>query len=476
MRPPARPLRVPPASAAHAAAHHRARGLVSDRAHALRAPAASGEAYTLQPETPSFSRWQKPARQWEPRSAFVLELLHKIENILDDRSFFDSMCAASRKGGVDSLSPQASPRSDAAAPRLDAIDKHGFLRLLRSADIVGEHGGMVDEQYAMDVFMQGYKSTGARAGGTQGRTLAAVPRIGFDVYQHVLWQIGSHAAKMDMKALIPEADVLDLMGADDGAHGEGDAHERVAPGSPKATRFEVERQASGSTTGARWVSPRRLNETRRRTPAVPNSKVAVPGPGMYMKHLFSPFPNQSIFPGGHSSRGGTKGWTWGTAEQRQFVKNTLQEIGQSPGPAAYGDNALGMQRAQIGYGKGQLPGAAKHAILGTAERELSVAHATVAGMEGGITCELLNGVPQIRRPMLRKGDRRFAFSDVSDVLPTQQQLAEARRFLEYMFQQENVRKQAPPASLVRTVRACLFVATRFKKRLMLSLVIQTCPH
>jgi hypothetical protein len=411
-----------------------------------RAPAASGERYTLEPEPPGFSRWQKPARQWEPRSAFVLELLHKIENILDDRNFFDHMCAASHKGNVDLPSPRTP--GGVPAPRVAEIEKHGFLRLLRSADIVGVRGGMVDEQYAVDVFMQVGKSKGARAVGTQ-------PRIGFEVYQRVLWQIGSHAAKMDMKALIPEPEVLDLMSTDGGAHGDSGTH-GAAPRSPKATRFWGEAEDSGATSGARWMSPRRLNETHGRTPALPNSKVAVPGPGMYMKHLFSPFPNQSIFPGCNSSRGGAKGWTWGTSEQHQFMKDTLQEIGLSPGPAAYGDNALGMHRAQLGYGTGQLPGAATHALLGTAERELSVAHATVAGMEGGITCELLNGVPQIRKPMLRKGDRKFSFSDVSDVLPTQQQLKEARHFLECMFQAEALRKQAPPPSLVRTVSTYLF--------------------
>jgi hypothetical protein len=58
--------------------------------------------------------------------------------------------------------------------------------------------------------------------------------------------------------------------------------------------------------------------------------------------------------------------------------------------------------------------------------------------------------------MLRKGDRKFSFSDVSDVLPTQQQLKEARHFLECMFQAEALRKQAPPPSLVRTVSTYLF--------------------
>ena len=110
-----------------------------------------------------------------------------------------------------------------------------------------------------------------------------------------------------------------------------------------------------------------------------------------------------------------------------------------------------MNRAHIAYGNGQLPGAATHALFGTAERKVIVAHKPVGGLHGGVTGELLNGLPQVRKPMLRKGDRKFSFSDVSDVIPTKKQLKEARHFLDYTFQQERLREKPPPSELVRTV-------------------------
>lgn len=359
----------------------------------------------------------------------MLELLRKLENILSDRNFFESNCTLStqKSEGATGLTPRMTPRA-----KEPLLDQAGFLRLLHTAGIVGQVGGMVDDQYALDVYLKTYMRTGSRGLGTQ-------PCIPFEVYQYCLWQIGAHSAKMDMKHLIAEPGLIDsnclptLIALEI-----GESRGKPTVDALEATRLELEQEISGGSGG--WVSPHKMSITRARTATVPNSKVAVPGPGMYVKHLFSPFPNESIFPGAPKSSGGVRGWTWGSAEQRQFMKVTLQEIGLGPGPAAYGDNDLGMRRQQIGYGTGQLPGSARHAQFGTAERELSVAHATIAGMKGGLTCELLNGVPQARKPMLRKGDRKY----VKDVVPTPQQLKEARNFLEYMFKQENLRKQAPP--------------------------------
>ena len=406
--------------------------------------AASGELYVLQPQSASWSRWQTQPKPWVPRSAFVLELLHKIENILDDRNLFQSHCA---KTGDDDVRPAlVTPRSAASmTPRASEtlLDRAGFLRLLRSADIVGESGGMVDEQFAMNLFLRYYMKAGHKGMGTQ-------PRISFDAYQLCLFHIGSHAADMDNKSLIPDKNFLEVISPDSSPVPESDT---------RAARFDVAEIQLSAPAG--WSSPRKLNETRARTASGPCSRLAVPGPGMYVQHLFTPFPNKSIFPGGNRSAGGVRGWTWGTAQQRNFMKDTLQEIGLSPGPAAYGDNNLGMNRAQLAYGKGQLPGGATHAQFGTAERQVSVSHKTVAGMKGGVTCELLNGVPQVRKPMLRKGDRKFSFSDVRDVVPTKQQLKEARHFLEYMFQQERLREKEPPSNLIRTVsfvlsQQCIF--------------------
>ena len=400
---------------------------------------ASGERYTLpDPGSTAFARWQTQARQWEPRSTLVLELLHKIENILDDRTLFHSNCAPAHSDGE-----SARNRSTQAGAQVPRIDQPGFLRVLRKCAIVGTLGGMVDEQYALDVFLKHYMRAGSHSIGAQ-------PHISYDVYQHCLWQIGSHAANMDMQHLIPDADLLEVM-SPPGSRG-STAHAAVeTPRATEPTRTRATRLIGEDLSTIAWNSPRKMNVTRARTATIPSAKVAVPGPGMYLKHLFSPFPNASIFPGAHKSSGGTKGWTWGSAEQRQFMKNTLHELGVSPGPAAYGNNDLVMHRAQIGSGTGRLPVAARHAQFGTAERALSVAHATVAGMKGGVTCELLNGVPQIRKPMLRKGSRKYTFSDVGDVVPTDSQLQEARHFLEYMFQQELLRQKAPPSSLVRTV-------------------------
>jgi len=400
--------------------------------------AASGERYTLEPQSEAWARWRTQPKPWVPRSAFVLELLHKIENILDDRNLFQSHCAKMGGGGVETAC--VTPRSAGMTPRVldDQLDRAGFLRLLRSADIVGDLGGMVDDQFALNIFLKFYLMAGHKGTGAQ-------PRISFDLFQLCLFQIGSHAADMDSKSLIPEREMLEVISP-------AMSGPSARQSSARTTRVEITEESSA---GAGWSSPRKMNETRARSAAVPNSKVAVPGPGMYVKHLFTPFPNKSIFPGGMKSAGGVRGWTWGASQQRNFIKDSLQEIGQSPGPAAYGDNNLGMNRPQIAYGTGRLPGAATHALFGTAERQVSVAHKRVAGFHCGVTGELLNGVPQVRKPMLRKGDRKFSFSDVSDVVPTKQQLKEARNFLDYTFQQERLREKPPPSELVRTVNILL---------------------
>jgi hypothetical protein len=386
----------------------------------------------MQPELNSFSRWQKPSKEWEPRTAFVLELLQKIENILWDRDLFDNNCLMPNQNGDHHM-----PGSPTQEPH---IGHSAFLKLLRKADIVGKVGGMVDEQHALDVYLKLYHSRGSR----NARTL---PRIPFHVFQQCLWKIGRHSAMVDV---IPDTELLDPASSP-----------QVHEASQKEIRFDIRSLADPrkSLEPSNWKSPREINATRPRSAAIPNGKVAVPGPDVYVKHLFAPFPNESIFPGATSSKGGTKGWTFrgppacNSTGGHQFMQDTLQEIGcagLSPGPASYGDNNCGMTRAQLGYGTGRLPANAKHAQFGTAERELAVSHVTVSTMRGGITCELLQGKPQLKRPMLRKGDSKMKNLDVST--PTQQQLKESRKVLELMFQLDFVRMQPPPSSMVRTVR------------------------
>ena len=289
----------------------------------------------------------------------------------------------------------------------------------------------MDEQFAMDVYLGHYMKYSHHA-------ICTKPRISFDVYQQCLWLLGSHAAQMDIKELIPEPDLLDSRSLDsiEPQSTSGQTSKRA-----KSLRFEDARSSSG------WKSPMVLQSTRPRTT---NSKASVPGPGMYMTHIFAPFPNKSIFPGGSVSCGGTKGWSWGTSHLQNFSKDTLQQTKQSPGPAAHGDNGLGMRRPQIGCGTGQLPGSAVHAHFGAAGRRFSVAHCN-----GEISCELLSGAlaTQKERAVLRKGDGKLKLnlSGAMEALPCQEQLAEARRVLDDLLRQESLRLQAPPTGLILTV-------------------------
>ena len=413
---------------------------------------ASGELYDFQPQHKDMPRWCRKKEPWAPSSKEVWALLSKLEKILNDRSLFASHCTW---GGAIGSPPPEAPWYQASSgcpearrpptgrmpmtPRTAGgrLDEAGFLKLLRTAGITGSCAGMVDERFAIHQYLKGYSRTGPHGGGVKAR-------IHFDTFREILWAIGSHAARVDMADVARDHESHRNVSMHATLAQEHDDHTASISCRPKTTRFEAESERPGHSSDGMLRRPR--------TSSLADEKENSLG--------------KSIFPGCKPSVGGMRGFGMGAGPQRNFMKDTLQQIGGwgHPGPAAYGDHKVGMRRPHLGHGKGQVPGHAKHAHFGTAEQRFAVVHTTAAGMHSGIAAELLSNEMQVRDgSMLRKDDKRLKLnlSGLGDMsgLPSDGQLRQARLFIEYMLRKEQLRQQPPPADLVRTATGESFVST-----------------